>query len=461
MSKDVITFARKHQQQNLKYLQELLRIPSVSTDPEHHPDIERAAHWLAERMQAIGLDQAAVIDTPGHPVVYGQWQGAGEDAPTLLVYGHYDVQPPDPEDEWVTQPFEPTTRQGNLYARGASDDKGQLYVHLAAAEAFMNAQGELPVNLKFMLEGEEEVGSPSLAAFINEHQDKLACDVALISDTPLLDAETPSITYSVRGIAYMEVEIQGPRHDLHSGSYGGVVHNPLQVAAEILAALHDERGRVTVPGFYDHVRPLTEEERAHLRDIPFDEEAFRREAVGAPALWSGEAGYTPVERLGARPTLEIHGIKGGFTGAGQKTVIPARASFKVSMRLVADQNPRKIAERFARHIEALAPPTVTVKVRSLATAEPAIIDRDAHAMQAAAQAYRQGFGAAPLFIRAGGTLPVVPMLRKILHAPVVMMGFGLPDDHIHAPNEKMSVQNFLRGIETSIYFIEALATQVD
>ena len=459
MTQSALNFAEVHRTDNLNHLIESLCIPSISTTPEHRPDVDRAADWLVSRMQEIGFSRAEAISTAGHPIVYGEWLGAGPNAPTVLIYGHYDVQPTDPDDEWASSPFSPTIRDGDLYARGASDNKGQHYVHLAAAEAFFRADGAPPVNLKFVIEGEEEIGSTNLGPFIQQHTDMLACDAALISDTSMLNPETPAIIYGVRGIAYMEVEIQGPRHDLHSGEYGGVAHNPLQVAVEMLAALHDDRGRVAIPGFYDRVRPLTDDERSELSRIPFDEETFRRERVGAPALWSGEVGYTPLERLGARPTLEIHGIRGGFIGEGQKTVIPAKAVAKVSMRLVPDQDPLEIARLFEDRIHELAPPTVQVEVRALSYGDAAVIERDAPAMQAAVQAYRQGFGAKPVFLRSGGTLPVVAMLNKILRAPVIMMGFGLPDDNLHAPNEKFNLDNFYRGINTSIHFMRELASQ--
>jgi acetylornithine deacetylase/succinyl-diaminopimelate desuccinylase-like protein len=327
---------------------------------------------------------------------------------------------------------------------------------LAATEALFRAEGAPPVNLKFLIEGEEEVGSPNLGNFIQGHVDLLACDAALISDTAMVEARTPTIIYGVRGMAYLEIEIQGPRQDLHSGAYGGVAHNPLQVMVEILAALHDDGGRVAVPGFYDKVRPLTDDDRAEFKRIPFDEEAFRQE-VGAPALWSGEAGYTSLERLGARPTLELHGIRGGFVGEGQKTVIPARIAAKVSMRLVPDQDPLEIAQLFEERVRELAPPSVEVTVRTLACGDPAIIERDVPAMGAAVRAYRQGFDAEPVFLRSGGTLPVVAMLNNMLKAPVIMMGFGLPDDNAHAPNEVLSLENFRRGINTSIHFMRELA----
>jgi len=456
MTQSASAFARTHQADNLDRLSEFLRIPSVSTSPEHRDDIQRAGNWLVTRMREIGLSRAEIIPTAGQPVVYGEWLGAGHDAPTLLIYGHYDVQPTDPDDEWTSPPFEPTVRGELLYARGASDNKGQHYAHLAATEAFFQTAGAPPVNLKFLIEGEEEIGSPNLGDFIQGNAEMLACDAALISDTGMVEARTPTIIYGVRGMAYMEVEIQGPKRDLHSGAYGGVAHNPLQVMTEILAALHDDQGRVAIPGFYDKVRPLTEDERAEFKRIPFDEAALRQE-VGAPALWSGEAGYTSLERLGARPTLELHGIRGGFVGEGQKTVIPARILAKVSMRLVPDQDPLVIAQLFEKRVRELAPPTVEVTVRTLSYADAAVIDRDAPAMRCAVRAYGKGFDADPVFLRSGGTLPVVAMLNQVLKAPVIMMGFGLPDDNAHAPNEKLSLDNFRRGINTSIHFMQELA----
>ncbi len=455
MSQSTLEYAYDHRSHALEQLIEWLRIPSISTAAERKPDMQRAAAWLVERMRAIGFDRAEVMPTAGHPAVYGEWRATRADAPTVLIYGHYDVQPTDPDDEWHSPPFEPTVRDGNLTARGAADDKGQLYVHIAAAEAFARTAGAPPVNLKFLVEGEEEIGSANLEAFVRQHADLLACDAALISDTGFLNASTPAIVYAVRGLVYEEIAIQGPRSDLHSGSYGGVAHNPLQVAVELLAALHDKQGRVTIPGFYDRVRPFDEAERAELARVPFDEASLLHDEVGAPALWSGEAGYSALERIGVRPTLELHGIRGGFVGEGQKTVIPARVVCKVSMRLVPNQEPREIHELFVRHIRQLAPPTVQVDVHPLGLADAAVVERDSPAMQAAVQAYRQSF-AEPVFLPIGGTLPVVTMLTKILHTPVVMMGLGLPDDNLHAPNEKFKLDHFYRGIDAAIHFMNGL-----
>jgi acetylornithine deacetylase/succinyl-diaminopimelate desuccinylase-like protein len=458
MSQSALDFVEAHQADNLNHLMQLLRIPSVSTDPGRQADMERTANWLATRMREIGLSRAEALPTGGHPVVYGEWLNAGPHRPTVLIYGHYDVQPTDPDDEWLSPPFEPVVRDGHLYARGAADNKGQHYAHLAATEAFFRVEGGPPVNLKFMIEGEEEIGSPNLDSFIKQHADMLACDTVLISDTSMLTPTTPTIIYGLRGMTYMDITVRGPRQDLHSGAYGGVAHNPLQVVVEMLAALHDDQGRVAIPGFYDKVRPLSDEERAEYGRIPFDEEALRQE-IGAPALWSGEVGYTPRERLGTRPTLEIHGIRGGFVGQGQKTVIPAKVVAKVSMRLVPDQDPVEIAQLFERRIHELAPPTVEVEVRALSHAEAAVIERDTPIMQAAIQAYKQGFGGEPVFLRCGGTLPVVALLNNTLHVPAILIGFGLPDDNGHSPNEKLSLDNFYRGIKTSIFYMQALASQ--
>lgn len=458
-SQSAIGYAEAHQAHYLQSLIEFLRIPSVGTSPAHHADMHHAAQWLANLMEHVGLHNVQLIPTELHPVVYGAWESDERAAPTLLVYGHYDVQPADPEEQWHTPPFEPTIQNGNIYARGASDDKGQFFTHLAAAEAYLRTSGQVPVNLKFFIEGQEECGSTGLEEVIQQHRALLRCDAVVISDDGFWDTTTPKITIGTRGLVYFEVDIQGPRHDLHSGTYGGAVHNPLQVAAELIAQLHDAQGRVAIPGFYARVQPLSAEERHELERIPFDEERFLREEIGAPALWPGELGYSLRERITARPTLEIHGIRGGFVNEGQKTVIPASATIKLSMRLVPDQDPLEIARLFEHHIQRIAPPTVRVGVRLLSYAYPALVDRNAPAIQAAVKAYHSEFGAVPVFLRSGGTLPVVADFIRILHVPVVMMGFGLPDDNLHAPNEKLNLQQFFGGIRTAIYFMECLAYQ--
>jgi len=438
----------------LQELQEFLRIPSVSTQPDHQPDVERAAAWLCEQLSAAGFPRADVMPTAGHPVVYAEWMGAGSDAPTVLIYGHYDVQPPDPMDEWKTPPFEPTIVGDDVFARGASDDKGQMYVHVKAVEALAKTNGSLPVNVKCIFEGEEECGSPSLTPFVHEHIDLLDADVALISDTHILGEDTPSIVYGLRGIVYVEVEVTGPDHDLHSGTYGGAVQNPINALCGMIAQLHDEDGRIAIPGFYDQVRDLSAEERQALAKAPFDRQSWLQES-GVKTDW-GEQGYTIVERASARPTLDVNGMWGGYIQPGAKTVLPSRAFAKISMRLVPDQDPEEIAQLAADYLKQIAPPTVSVKVRELHGGDGAIVRRDSPAMQAAFQAYTEVFGREPVFVREGGSIPVVALFQQALDIETVLMGFGLPDDRLHSPNEKFHLPNFYRGIETSIRFMEVL-----
>ncbi len=369
----VLNSALNHREQDLNYLIELLQIPSISTLAENKADIQTAVEWLLKRMREIGVKQVHTIETDTHPVVYGEWLAAGKDAPTILIYGHYDVQPVDPIEEWRTSPFEPTLINGNIYGRGTSDDKGQFYMYLAACEAFLSNGPSLPVNVKFFLEGSEESGSSGLDRVIEDNKELLSCDAVIISDSAFLNKDTPAITTGVRGNTYFEVEVSGPDHDLHSGGMGGVAHNPLQVLVEMLASLHDANGKINIPGLYDRVIELTPEERAKYNQVPYSEETILKE-MNAPALWHGEIGYTPLERLGIRPSLTIHGISGGFTGPGMKTVIPARVAAKVSIRLVPDQDPAEIAILFEEHIRAIAPKTVRVNVNVLSRAHPAVVN---------------------------------------------------------------------------------------
>lgn len=454
MTHRAIDYADSHADEYLNELVELVSIPSISTLRKHKPDIGRAARWIADHMVAIGLEDARIYYTPGHPVVLGQWTKAGPEAPTVLVYGHYDVQPADPLDEWRTDPFQPTIQDGNLYARGASDDKGQFFTHLKSVQAYLATAGALPVNIKFLIEGEEEIGSPHLGSFIEEHLERLSADVALISDSHMLGPDQPSILYGLRGMTYTEVVVTGPDHDLHSGTFGGGVRNPANTLCEIIAALKDDQGRITIPGFYDDVR-LDEDEREVLAQVPFDEQAFRQEA-GVERLW-GEAGYTTLERISGRPTLDVNGIWGGFTAEGGKTIIPSQATAKISMRLVPDQDPERIFQLFSEYVRRLAPPEVDVEVRNLSGAVPVLIDRGIPEMQAAVEAYEKGFGKTPVFTREGGSIPVVGMFTEKLKVSTILMGFGLPDDRLHSPNEKFNIGNFYKGIRTSIYFLEALA----
>lgn len=457
MRNEALKYARSHRDHALNDLKDLLRIPSISTLPKHKADVQQAAQWLADKLAGIGLDNAQVMPTPGHPVVYADWLHAGPDASTLLIYGHYDVQPVDPLDEWDTPPFEPTIKGDKIFARGAADDKGQTYIHIAAAEAYLEAAGKLPLNLKFMIEGEEESGCEHLEDFVLENKALLEADAALISDNHIIDPDTPVLITGVRGLVYTEITMRGSRKDLHSGLYGGLVENPLNAMAKLLAALRDEQGRVNIPGFYEDVRELAPAEREALNRGPITAERILAE-TGAPALW-GEAGYTPVERKGARPTLDVHGIKGGFTGEGAKTVIPAVAKAKVSMRLATDQDPSKIARLFSEHILRISPNTMEVEVDILSYGDSATIDMSAPAIEAAAAAYEQVFGRRPLYLREGGTIPVVALFVNEMKIPVAMMGFGLPDDGLHAPNEKFHLPNFYRGIETAIHYYDILAKQ--
>jgi acetylornithine deacetylase/succinyl-diaminopimelate desuccinylase-like protein len=453
MTDRAIQYADEHKDQYLQRLVDFLHIPSISALPEHKMDMQRAAQWLQKAFISAGMSRAEIIPTNGNPIVYAEWLGA-PGAPTVLIYGHYDVQPIDPLAEWLSPPFEPEIRGENLYGRGTSDDKGQTYIQLAAVDSLIRSEGRLPVNVKFAVEGEEEISSVNLKAFIDDYKDLLKADVAVISDVSILAPDQPSIVYAVRGMCYMEFELVGFSQDLHSGGYGGAVDNPLNAISKILAALKDENGRVTIPGFYDDVLPLSEEERREVAAVPFDEHKFLTQ-IGASALVC-EKGFTPAECLSARPTLDVHGIRGGFIGEGPKTVIPARASAKVSMRLVADQQPEKIAELFKAHIRTLTPPSMRVNFISQGGALPATVDIHHPMMEKAKAAYARSFGKTPLFTREGGTLPVVPMIESVLNAPVIMMGFGLPDDNLHSPNEKFHLPNFYRGIETAIYFLREL-----
>lgn len=455
---DPIAYAQAHREQHLAELIEFLRIPSVSTQPEHKGDVDNAAHWLAGRLTAVGLENVRVIQTAGHPLVYADWLHA-PDAPTVLVYGHYDVQPAEPFDLWQSPPFVPTVRDEYLYARGASDDKGQVYLHIKAVEALLQSYGRLPLNIKFIIEGEEEMGGASLSAFIPQNRDLLAADVALVSDTMMVSPEQPAIVYGLRGMCYVLLDIQGPKRDLHSGSFGGGVDNPLNVLGHIIAKLKDETGHVLIPGFYDQVRPLTPEERDILARYPFDEAGWLAE-TGVPQPW-GEPAFTLVERLGARPTLDVHGVIGGYTGAGGKTVLPAHAHAKFSMRLVPDQDPAKIKTLVQAYVASIMPPTVTYQLHFQGSAPASLSDLHHPAMAAAKLACQATFGREPVFMREGGSIPVVAEFQTILGLETVLLGFGLQSDQIHAPNERFYLPNYFRGIETSIRFLQAYGRAPD
>ena len=452
---EALRYAAQHQQAHLDELIEFLRIPSVSTQPERREEVREAAEWLAQAMRDAGLENARVIDTAGHPLVYSDWLHAGDNAPTLLVYGHYDVQPAEPEDQWRTAPFAPQVDGDYLIARGVSDDKGQVYIHVKAVEAYLHGAGSLPLNIKFIVEGEEEIGGPSLGEFVPQHKELLTADVAVISDSSMMAPDQPSIVYGLRGLCYMFVDVSGPDHDLHSGSFGGGIDNPINVLCHIVANLKDEHGRVLIPSFYDDVQPLDEEERELLAAVAVDENRVLQ-TTGAPAVW-GEPEYSLLERLGARPTLDVNGIVGGYTGAGSKTIIPAAAHAKISMRLVSDQDPHEIAQLFEAYVMELAPPTVEVTITRNGMASPSINDFNTTAVAAASAAYGEVFGKEPLMRREGGSIPVVGDFQKHLGLGTVMMGFGLPDDRIHSPNERFYLPNYFRGIETMICFMDDFA----
>lgn len=432
---------------------ELLRIPSVSTDTRHKNDVKAAAAFLADQLTGIGLEDVQIHDTPGHPIVTGS-ECPHPGRPTVLVYGHYDVQPSDPDNLWETPPFEPTVKNGRVYARGSSDDKGQSFTHIKAVESFLKTGTELPVNIKFILEGEEEIGSPSLVPFIRENAELLACDMVLISDTAMFGEDQPSITYGLRGLAYMEIHITGPNRDLHSGVFGGAVENPANVLCEIIAKLKDENGIVQIPGFYDDVEPLTPEMREAYRQLPFDEEKYKKDLNIKKV--HGEKGYNTLERSSARPTLDVNGLWSGYQGEGAKTVLPAKAGAKVSMRLVPGQDPEKIASLFEKHIKALAPETVTAEVIAHHGGHPVVIDLDYYALQAAARAFADVYKKDVLFAREGGSIPIVADFKKMLGANSILMGFGLTKDALHSPNESFSLKDFHRGIKTSARFFEIL-----
>ncbi|MEK7325095.1 MAG: dipeptidase, partial [Chloroflexota bacterium] len=419
-----IAHVRAHKDYILQELKDFVAIPSVSTLPEHKPDMLRAAEYVAKILKSMGMNKVAIMPTAGHPVVYGEWLGA-PGKPTVLVYGHYDVQPVDPLDEWLSPPFEPTVRGEDLYARGASDMKGQVIAFLAAIASSLEHGGGLNANVKILVEGEEEIGSPNLAAFLAEHKDLLKCDFSLNADSGILRPDLPAIIYGLRGLAYFELWVRGPEHDLHSGTFGGIVHNPAQVLCEIIAGMHDADGRITLPGYYDKVRVLTDAERADMARIPYDEARALREA-GNPSRHYGEKGYTTVERAGARPTLEVNGLYSGFIGEGSKTVLPCKAMAKISMRLVPDQDPEEVEAQLRKYLTKNAPPTVTWDLKAFGKGPGVLTPRDSVGAKAAARALETVFGLPPVFRREGGSVPVVGQIKTILGADSVIMGFGLP-----------------------------------
>ncbi len=441
---EIKKYVDENRQRFLDELFDLLRFPSVSADPKYKSDVLKTADFVAAKLKEAGADQVKVYETSGYPIVYGE-KLIDSAKPTVLVYGHYDVQPPDPLELWKTPPFEPTIRDGKIFARGACDDKGQFYMHVKAFELMMNTDS-LPCNIKFMIEGEEEVGSNNLSAFVTENKELLKADVVLISDTSMLSLEHPSLETGLRGLAYLEVEVTGPNRDLHSGVYGGAVANPATVLAKMIASLHDENNHIQIPGFYDDVQALTESERDELNMAPYDEQDYS-EDLGVEELW-GEKGYTTLERTGTRPTLEVNGIWGGYIGEGAKTVLPSKASAKISMRLVPNQQSEKITKLFTEHFKSIAPKSVKVKVTAHHGGEPVVTPTDSIAYRAAQKAIADSFGKDPIPTRGGGSIPIVALFEKELGIKTVLMGFGLDSDNLHSPNEKYDIANFYKGIET-------------
>jgi acetylornithine deacetylase/succinyl-diaminopimelate desuccinylase-like protein len=461
-----VEFAQQNGARFVEELKAFLRIPSISTDPERASDVRRAAEFAAAELRRIGMQNVRLIETTtakhpnGHPLVYADYLLAaaknGKLATTVLLYGHYDVQPPDPLDEWKSPPFEPDERDGNLYARGAVDDKGQMWMHVKALESLLATGGrKLPVNIRVILEGEEEVGGEGIAAFVREHPEQLAADVALVSDTEMFAPDLPTLCVGLRGMIYTEIEARGAKTDLHSGMYGGAAPNPFFALAQIIAKLKDDSGRILIPGFYDRVAKPSADELKAWKSLPFDEEHYRETEVGSTTL-TGEPEYSVLERTWSRPTLEVHGMPGGFTGAGAKTVIPARAVAKVSMRLVPDQTPVEAFAQYKSYVESLCPKGITVEVRLIHSGDPIVVSTDNPYVRAATEAMHTVFGKDTVFVRGGGSIPIVGDFIRELNTPTLLMGFGLPDDNLHAPNEKFHLANFHRGIESIIRFLGAV-----
>lgn len=457
VAKAAFDYYQENQGRFLEGLKNLLRIPSISALPEHQADVRRAAEFLTSELREMGLQGIELIEGKEgqNPLLYGEWLGA-PGKPTLILYGHYDVQPPDPLDEWKSPPFEPAVRDGDLFARGSSDDKGQTYILLKAVEGFLKAEGKLPINVKFLIEGEEEVGGEHIERYIAERPDRLRdANAVLICDTEMFAPESPTLTTGLRGLVYTEVEARGADHDLHSGVYGGAAPNPLQALAEIIVGLKGPGGKIRIPGYYARVKRPSRDELASWKRLPFNEKRYLKNEVGASAL-VGEKGYSVLERTWARPTLEVHGIRGGFVGEGAKTVIPAAATAKISMRLVPEMDPKEVTRRFTAFVKKLTPQGIKTTVRVLSSAPASVVSTENRYIKAAAQAMEQVFGRKTVYMRSGGSIPIVELFESNQKIPSVLMGFGLPDDNLHAPNEKFHLANFYRGIEAVGRFFEIL-----
>jgi acetylornithine deacetylase/succinyl-diaminopimelate desuccinylase-like protein len=452
-SQDVLGRIEQHKDAYLEQLKEYLRIPSVSTDPTHKDDVLRCAEFVVDRMTEAGLT-AERIETEGNPLVYGEWTGAGSDKPTILFYGHYDVQPADPLEEWNSPPFEPTIDGDLLIARGSTDDKGQSFTHIKAVEAMLQERGSLPINVKFIMEGEEEIGGEAIEKYVREDaSNKLAADAVVVSDTSMFAPGQPSLLYGLKGMAYMEIRVTGPNRDLHSGSFGGGVTNPANAICHIINGLLDAKtGRVLIPGFYDDVLDLEDWERQEFSALPFDEEGYKAE-LGLEELF-GEEGYTTLERVWGRPTCDVNGLFSGYQGEGAKTIIPGWAGAKVSMRLVPNQDPQKIETQFAEYVQEIAPAGVSVEVEAIHGAQPVLVDIDGPIAEAAVAAQEDVWGARPFRIREGGSIPIVGTFADVLKVPTLLVGFGLPDDRLHSPNEKFNISHFYNGIRTIVRLID-------
>lgn len=452
---NILNYIEHEEERYLEELIEYLKIPSISSSPDHVEEVVKCAQWTADKIREIGIEDVRIIKTPGHPIVFAQWLGAGEKAPTILVYGHYDVQPVDPIDLWDSPPFEPVIKNGKIFARGTADDKGQLYVHIKAVEAFFKKNGKPPVNIKFIIEGEEEAGSSNLDNFIEENAVLLKCDYVVVSDTEWFADGMPSICYGLRGISFVEITVTGPNRDLHSGTFGGAIDNPINVLCWMITKLKDSYGRITIPGFYDDVLTLTEDERNGFKKLPYDEPAYCKDLD--IEMVNGEIGYTTLERVWGRPSLDLNGIIGGFTEEGAKTVLPSKATAKISMRLVANQDHNDIAKKIEAYLKSIAPPTVKLEFKNLHGGSPVLVERDNKGVKAAMKALKEAFGKEPVFMREGGSIPIVDLFDSVLHAPTVLMGLGLPSDNIHSPNENYELANYLGGIKASAIFFDEMS----
>jgi len=451
----IIKYIESNKERYLEELKDFLRIPSISNEEANKSDVRKAAEWLESHLNKIGLENVTVFETEGHPIVYADWLNAGENVPTVIVYGHYDVQPVDPLELWTDPPFEPVVKGNKIYARGSADDKGQIFIHIKSLEAHLINNGKLPINIKVVFEGEEEIGSVNLEKFIEVQKDRLKADYVVISDTSMYTDNLPSICYGLRGLCFMQIDLIGPDKDLHSGSFGGGVNNPINVLAEMINKLKDDKGKILIDGFYDDVMNLTDKEREEFKRLPFDEKEYMNE-LNVIELF-GEEGYTTVERVSARPTLDCNGIWGGYQGHGAKTVLPSVAGAKISMRLVPNQDPDKVAKLFENYIYKIAPKSVKVKVTSLHGGKPSVTAIDTPAIKAAVTSLKKAFGVEPVFFKEGGSIPIVSSFKETLGADAILLGFGLPDDNIHSPNEKFDLGNFYKGISTVAYYYEELS----